>query len=100
MAMIAGALTVFAFVGAAISALLGWGLWALKNWARLVTVVLAAIGGLFQLLGLFGTLAHFNALALVTNLVSLAINALIVWYLLRKDVAAAFTGAQTRTAAA
>jgi len=99
-AMIAGAMTVFAFIGAAISALLGWGLWTLKNWARIVSIVLAGIGALFQLLGLFGTLLHFNPISLLFNLVFLAINVLIGWYLLRKDVSAAFQGGQVRTASA
>src|SRR5262252_58582 len=47
MAVVAGFFTVFAFVGAAISALLGWGLWKLKNWARLITIVFAVMGVLF-----------------------------------------------------
>jgi len=100
MAMIAGALTVFAFVGAAIAALLGFGLWKLKNWARIITIVFAVIGVLFQLFGLVGILAHFNVFALIVTLVPLAINALIAWYLLQKDVAAAFQGSQTRAATA
>ena len=99
LAVIAGFITVFAFVGAAISALLGWGLWKLKNWARLITIVFAIIGVLFGLFGLFGVLAHFNVFALVVTLIPLAINALIAWYLLQKDVAAAFQGAARAAAA-
>ncbi len=99
-AMIAGAMTVFAFIGAAISALLGWGLWTLKNWARLVTVVLAAIGGVLQLIGLVPSLLHFNPISLLFTLVFLGIDVLIVWYLLRSDVAAAFAAGQARAASA
>jgi uncharacterized membrane protein (DUF2068 family) len=99
LAVIAGFITVFAFVGAAISALLGWGLWKLKNWARLITIVFAVIGALFQLFGLFGVLAHFNVFALIMTLIPLAINGLIAWYLLQKNVAAAFQGAARAAAA-
>src|SRR5215470_8379115 len=50
---------VFFFVLGAIDFLLGWGLWKLKNWARIITVVFTAIGAIFQLVGLAGLLAHF-----------------------------------------
>ncbi len=99
MAAVAASITVFAFVGAAIAALLGWGLWKLKNWARLITIVFAVIGVLLELFALIGVFAHFNVVALIITLVPLAIYALVAWYLLRKDVAAAFQGAARGAAA-
>src|SRR5262245_65949585 len=53
-------LGVVMLVFAAIYALVGWGLWALKNWARIITIVLLVIGIGFSLLGLVGTLTHFT----------------------------------------
>ena len=80
--------------------LVGIGLWKLKNWARLVTVILTVIGVVFQLFSLVTLLLHFNIFALVVPVVVLAIEALIIWYLLRADVKAAFMGGQAAVAAA
>jgi hypothetical protein len=106
----AGAAGIFAGLGAAagvfiiiiggVSALVGFGLWKLKGWARIVSIVLAGIGGAFQLLGLLGSLAHFNLFAVVWSLFWLAIDALIIWYLLKPEVKAAFQAPQVRAASA
>ena len=77
-------------IGGGVSALLGFGLWKLKEWARIITIVLAGIGGAFQLFGLLGSLAHFNLFAIVWSLFWTAIDALIIWYLLKPEVKAAF----------
>jgi len=96
-----GALAAVVFlVLAAIYVLLGVGLWKLKNWARIITVVLTALGVISTLFGLIGLFAHFVAFAFVVNVIVLAIEALIIWYLLRADVKAAFVGGQSRAAAA
>lgn len=95
-AMIGGAISVFLFIGAAISILLGWGLWALKNWARIIVIVFAALGVLGSLLGLL----HISAVVVVAIVIRLAINGLILWYLLKPEVAAAFAAGQARSATA
>ena len=87
-------------IAAVICIVIGIGLWKLQNWARFVTIGLAGISGLFQLIGLLGTLAHFNMFALVWGGFWLAIDVLIVWYLLQPQVAAAFGGPQARGATA
>jgi len=71
----AGAAGIFAGLGAAagvfiiiiggVFALVGFGLWKLKGWARIVSIVLYAISAVFQLLGILGTLTHFNMFALI-----------------------------------
>jgi uncharacterized membrane protein (DUF2068 family) len=81
---------VFIIIMGGVSALLGFGLWKLKGWARIVSIVLAGISGAFQLLGLLGSLAHFSLFAVVWSLFWLAIDALIIWYLLKPEVKAAF----------
>ncbi len=55
---------VFIIIIGGVSALVGFGLWKLKGWARIVSIVLFAISAALQLLGLLGTLAHFNVFAL------------------------------------
>lgn len=61
---------------------LGWGLWAGKDWARLITIVLTGIGALFALIALVS--------GGVPSIFALAIDALIIWYLTRPHVVAFF----------
>jgi hypothetical protein len=107
----AGAAGIFAGLGAAagvfiiiiggVSALVGFGLWKLKGWARIVSIVLFAISAVFQLLGILGTLAHFNMFALIWGMFWVAVDALVIWYLLKPEVKAAFQPpAQARAASA
>ena len=81
---------VFIIIIGGVSALLGFGLWKLKGWARIVSIVLYAISGVFQLLGILGTLAHFNLFALVWGAFWVAVDAFVIWYLLKPEVKAAF----------
>jgi len=80
-------------IGAAIYALIGWGLWGVKNWARIVTIVFAALWAALTLLGL---VSQFT----IGGVIGLAIDALIIWYLLKPDVAGAFKGTQSAAASA
>jgi uncharacterized membrane protein (DUF2068 family) len=101
--LIAGLGAVFGvilLVVAAIYALLGWGMWKLKNWARILTIILLALGVAFELFGLVGIVAHFNLFALIWILFWAAIDVLIIWYLLKADVKAAFQGGHAGAAAA
>jgi len=81
---------VFIIIMAGISALLGFGLWKLKGWARIITIVLYGISAALQLLGLLGSLAHFNAFAVIWSAFWIAVDAFVIWYLLRPEVKAAF----------
>ena len=81
---------VFIIIIGGVSALVGFGMWKLKGWARIVSIVLAAISGAFQLLGILGSLAHFNAFALIWGVFWVAVDAFIIWYLLKPEVKAAF----------
>lgn len=100
LAAIGAAAGVFLLVCAAVAVLLGWGLLKLKEWARIVTIVLAGLGALGALIGLAGVMGHFAAIAVVFVLVRLAINGLIIWYLLQPHVKATFQGMQARAAGA
>lgn len=97
---IGAAAGVFVIVCAALAIVLGLGLMKLKEWARIATIVLAAIGVVFGLLGLFTVLAHFAVVGIFWALCRLAINVLIIWYLLQPHVKAAFQGAQVRAVGA
>jgi len=92
---------VFIIIIGGVSALVGFGMWKLKGWARIVSIVLFAISAVMQLLGLLGSLAHFNVFAVVWSLFWVAVDAFVIWYLLKPEVKAAFQPpAQARTASA
>jgi uncharacterized membrane protein (DUF2068 family) len=98
--VIGAAAGVFLLACAAIAALLGWGLLKLKEWARIVTIIFAALGALGAVFSVFALLAHFVVFGIFWALVRLAINGLIIWYLLQPQVKAAFQGVQARAAGA
>ena len=81
---------VFIIIVGGISALVGFGLWKLKGWARIVSIVLYGISAALQLLGLLGSLAHFNAFAVIWSVFWIAVDAFIIMYLLKPEVKAAF----------
>jgi hypothetical protein len=92
---------VFIIIIGGVSALVGFGMWKLKGWARIVSIVLFAISAVMQLLGLLGSLAHFNVFAVVWSLFWVAVDAFVIWYLLKPEVKAAFQPpAQARAASA
>jgi hypothetical protein len=106
----AGAAGIFAGIGvvagiffliiAAIDVVLAVGLLKLKEWARIVTIVLTAIGGALGLLGLLGSFIHFSLFATIIRICVLAIQAFIIMYLLKPEVKAAFQAPQARAATA
>ena len=106
----AGAAGILAGLGAAVGvgiiivggvyALVGMGLWKLKEWARITSIVLLGIGIALQALGLLGSLSHFNLFSVVWSLFWIAVDAFVIWYLLKPEVKAAFKGAQIRAASA
>ncbi|MGH9775930.1 MAG: hypothetical protein ACRD50_13395 [Candidatus Acidiferrales bacterium] len=92
-AMLAGmgaALGVVCLLFAVLYLAIGVGLWKLKNWARVLTLVLTAIGLVFAVLGLFPVVMHFNIFALIWQLFICAIYVIIIMYLLKPHVKQAF----------
>lgn len=96
MAVLGGAISIVFIIIGAISGLVGWGMWTLKGWARIVQIIFAALG----LLGALSALLHFSGAMLVGFVIRIAINGLIIWYLVKPEVAAAFSGNQTKAAGA
>ncbi|NLT38212.1 MAG: DUF2127 domain-containing protein [Methanomassiliicoccus sp.] len=62
--------------------IIAWGLWTGKKWAWLLALIFGILGVIFGILGLIG--GGF------TGIVSLLINAIIVYYLMRPEVKAFF----------
>ncbi|MCW3129446.1 MAG: hypothetical protein N2V75_05035 [Methanophagales archaeon] len=61
---------VVSFISAIVYFITGWGLWRLRPWARIVALILAVIG----ILSIYG----------------IPISVIIIWYLLKSEVKAAF----------
>jgi len=100
MAGLGAALGIFFLIIAAVDVALAIGLLNLKEWARIVTIVLTGLGAALGLLGLLGGFIHFVLFASLFRLCILAIQGLIIWYLLKPEVKAAFQAPQARAASA
>lgn len=86
MANIGTGFAVTCFVIAAILVLLGWGLLSLKEWARLVVMVLAGVSAVFTVIGM----AQFGSSMMTSGILRLVIDVLIIWYLMIPRVRGAF----------
>ena len=64
----------------------GIGLWKLKEWGRMLTIVLSAIGAVLA----FFNLLHFHPITMFFVLIRIAVSVLIIWYLSQPQVRAAF----------
>lgn len=84
MAAVGGIAAIVILLFAALYVAIGVGLLKLKEWARIVAIVLACLG----LLGGIFALLHFSIFAIIR----LAISGWIVWYLLQPHIVAAFRG--------
>jgi hypothetical protein len=90
---------IFLFLGAAITGILGWGLWKLKNWARIVVMIFAVLGAAAQLFPMLISLIKFNPLGIVVAMFWMGIDLLIAWYLFQPHVKQAFSAAPSAMAA-
>lgn len=80
---------------------MAWGLWELRDWARLATMILAGLGlvlGLvaaaFFLFGIEVIGVRLSSPGLgIGFLIGVVINGLVIWYLLRSDVQSQFQNA-------
>lgn len=79
----------FLLIMAVIGAVLGWGLWTLQEWARILMIIFQGIGLVLGIVGMFA-LAFFHPVGVVFRLVRIAINGVIIWYLVQPNVVAAF----------
>jgi hypothetical protein len=70
----------------AASAFIGYGLFELQEWARVTSIVLAAIGFLGALFGFF----HPIGVARFSSLVRMALDAFIIWYLVQPQIVGVF----------
>ena len=100
MGALGAGLGIMFLIWGAIDVMVGINLLKLKNWARIVAIVFSAIGACFQIFGLLASLSHFAIGNFIVTLIVLAIHAVVIWYLLKPEVKAAFEGVQVRAASA
>jgi len=85
---------VFCLGFAVLGVVIGVGLLKLQNWARVVTIVLTGLGALFAVLGLLGGVMSpgmmFGGGLIVRQIVTLAIDGWILWYMFQPHVKQAF----------
>ena len=75
---------------AALSAVLGFGLWSLRNWGRVATIVLCVLGAVGASVGFMWALLHFRIFGVMVSSVRISIDLLVVWYLSQAHVRRAF----------
>lgn len=80
----------FTLVFAVVAALAGYGVWTLREWGRILCIVLAGISILLSLPGLLFMGLHFGFFLGGYRMVKLAINALIIWYLMQPQIRSLF----------
>jgi len=94
----AGALGCILFIGfAIIAAAVGYGTWNLREWGRILSIVLAVISLLFSFPGLLMMGLHLHLFIGTYRLFRIAVAILIIWYLMQPHIRAVF---QQRTSAA
>jgi len=77
---------VFFFVFALIALIAGYGMWMMREWGRLLSIVLAVIALLFSLPGLLVMGMHLNLFFGTYRLFRIAISILIIWYLIQPQI--------------
>jgi hypothetical protein len=80
----------FSIVFAVVAALAGYGVWTMREWGRILCVVLAAIALLISLPGLLLMGLHLSLFFGGYRLVRIAISILIIWYLVQPQIKALF----------
>ncbi|MBK8048878.1 MAG: DUF2127 domain-containing protein [Anaerolineales bacterium] len=68
----------------ALGLVLGWGLWSLKRWAWLLSVILIGLNVIIHLFGVF------MPDMMIGSIGSLLIDGIILWYLFRPQIKQAF----------
>ncbi len=80
----------FTLCFAVVAALAGYGVWTLREWGRILCIVLAGITVLVSLPGLLFMGLHFGFFLGGYRLIKLAINILIIWYLVQPQISSLF----------
>ncbi len=75
---------------AAIAVIAGYGIWTLREWGRILSIVLAILSLIFSLPGLLMLGMHFGFFFGSYRLLRVAISVLIFWYLMQPQIRSLF----------
>jgi hypothetical protein len=78
------------FFYAVIAFVTGYGIWTLREWGRILSIVLAVVSLLFALPGLLFMGLHFHLFFGAYRLFRIAISILIIWYLMQPQIKSLF----------
>jgi uncharacterized membrane protein (DUF2068 family) len=81
---------VFFLLFAALAFVAGYGIWAMREWGRILTIVLASISLLFALPGLMFMMMPTHFFFGGFGVIRIAISVLMIWYLVQPQVRASF----------
>jgi hypothetical protein len=81
---------VFFLAFAVVAAIAGWGVWSMREWGRLLSIVLAVISLIFSLPGLLMMGLHLHLFFGTYRLFRIAISILVIWYLVQPQIKALF----------
>lgn len=86
-----GALGAVFFIALAIvAAVAGYGVWNMREWGRILTIILAVISLLFSFPGLLMMGLHLHLFFGTYRLFRIAISILILWYLMQPQIRVLF----------
>jgi hypothetical protein len=80
----------FTLIFAVVAALAGFGVWTFREWGRILCIVLAGITVLLSLPGLLFMGLHFGFFLGGYRVIKVAINVLIIWYLVQPQIRSLF----------
>jgi hypothetical protein len=87
-------LAIYFTIMIAVAGLLGYGMWTLRNWARIVTAIITAVSLIVGVVFLVRIGGQLNISPLLLDFVRIGLCLLVLWYLWRPNVRAAFLGSQ------
>ncbi len=81
---------IFFFLFALVAVIAGYGIWAMKEWGRILSIVLAVIALVFSFPGLLMMGIHLHLFFGTYRLFRIAISILIIWYLVQPQIKTLF----------
>ena len=78
------------FVFAVVAVIAGYGIWIMREWGRVLSIVLAVVALLFSLPGLLLMGLHLHLFFGTYRLFRIAICILIIWYLMQPQIKVLF----------
>jgi uncharacterized membrane protein (DUF2068 family) len=73
-----------------IAAIAGYGIWTMREWGRILTIVLAVISLLLSFPGLLMMGMHLHLFFGTYRLFRIAISILMIWYLMQPQIRSVF----------